>query len=302
MKNSFKKSILLPFMSLLIVGGLASCDNTGGGGNNVDDYGISTKLSGPKLINELHAKMMRDHRTYVRYAQYSNYTKASTSPRSIDQSATDSDKNVMFYSGKLVSKSTSYTREHVWACANSNGLYTHNSADGDHYVDSGAYYGAGSDLYSIRPCDYNVNEKRGNGKFYEFRDDETKYAIYENSTTLAFYSDREEDFGQKIEPTDQFKGDIVRILYYTYIHYSSIGDNSGYAEASRILGRLDLGDVFNGTYTKTEIYRLMLKWNELDPVDDTERLRNDTIEQIQGNRNPFVDHPEYMARCFDLDE
>ena len=46
----------------------------------------------------------------------------------------------------------------------------------------------------------------------------------------------------------------------------------------------------------------MLKWNELDPVDDTERLRNDTIEQIQGNRNPFVDHPEYRARCFDLDE
>ena len=44
----------------------------------------------------------------------------------------------------------------------------------------------------------------------------------------------------------------------------------------------------------------MCKWNAIDPVDATELLRNDTIQAIQGNRNPFIDHPELMAACFGL--
>ena len=36
------------------------------------------------------------------------------------------------------------------------------------------------------------------------------------------------------------------------------------------------------------------RWNKLDPVDQAELERNDAIEKIQGNRNPFIDHPEYV--------
>ncbi len=35
-------------------------------------------------------------------------------------------------------------------------------------------------------------------------------------------------------------------------------------------------------------------WNKEDPVDQAERDRNDRIENIQHNRNPFVDHPEFV--------
>jgi endonuclease I len=34
------------------------------------------------------------------------------------------------------------------------------------------------------------------------------------------------------------------------------------------------------------------KWNEQDPVDDAEMERNNAIEKLQGNRNPFIDYPE----------
>ena len=42
----------------------------------------------------------------------------------------------------------------------------------------------------------------------------------------------------------------------------------------------------------------LLKWHEEDPVDQIERRRNDTIAKFQGNRNPFIDHPEYVSIIF----
>ena len=33
------------------------------------------------------------------------------------------------------------------------------------------------------------------------------------------------------------------------------------------------------------------KWNDQDPVDDAESARNNEIEKLQGDRNPFIDFP-----------
>ncbi|WP_304633792.1 endonuclease, partial [uncultured Muribaculum sp.] len=45
---------------------------------------------------------------------------------------------------------------------------------------------------------------------------------------------------------------------------------------------------------------LYLKWHYDDPVSPLELQRNDRIEAIQGNRNPFVDHPELIDYIWGL--
>jgi endonuclease I len=42
--------------------------------------------------------------------------------------------------------------------------------------------------------------------------------------------------------------------------------------------------------------RVLKEWNRLDPPDDQERSRNDRIYKLQHNRNPFIDHPEFIDR------
>ncbi|MDZ3824369.1 MAG: endonuclease [Pseudoxanthomonas sp.] len=46
---------------------------------------------------------------------------------------------------------------------------------------------------------------------------------------------------------------------------------------------------------------VLIAWHEADPVDEHERLRNAVVFSFQGNRNPFIDHPHWVA-CLHLGE
>jgi len=45
----------------------------------------------------------------------------------------------------------------------------------------------------------------------------------------------------------------------------------------------------------------LLAWHALDPVSDQETRRNDVIHSWQGNRNPYIDHPEFVAKIWGQD-
>ena len=306
----FPKLLVVPVTALLLSGCVIGGGGGGGGGGGSsgsvkkDDYYDTNTYrlndtTGTALQIELHRLMLDTHKTLIKYSQFSTYIKTNSErSTSIDQVNASTAKNEFFYTGKQVSFSTSMTREHVWPCAKSGGMWVHsNYTDIKYYVDGSNYVGGGSDLYHVRPCTSKVNTARGDSRFKEFTDEEKKSGSLISMGDGGPYNllcDKEE-FSTYSEPADEFKGDIARILVYVYIHYSKMG---GY-NWDDYCGALSLRDVMGYT-TDLDVYKVLVKWNELDPVSETEKLRNDTVQSIQGNRNPFVDYPHLMRECFAL--
>jgi endonuclease I len=90
--------------------------------------------------------------------------------------------------------------------------------------------------------------------------------------------------GTVFEPINEFKGDVARMYFYFATRYENTV--SGYSYA-----------MFNGTSNQvfTTAFLNMLKiWHNNDPVSPREIARNNAIYARQGNRNPYIDHPEYV--------
>ena len=102
--------------------------------------------------------------------------------------------------------------------------------------------------------------------------------------------------GTVFEPIDEFKGDIARAYFYMATRYeNAIGTWQGNSTSANA--------VLNGTSTQVfEAWHLaMLKsWHNSDPVSQYEIERNNAAHPYQGNRNPFIDHPEWVEAIWGL--
>ncbi|MCR3906249.1 MAG: endonuclease [Tenericutes bacterium] len=177
-----------------------------------------------------------------------------------DQSLDDPTKVWNIYDSVLVDAvwdSTSWHREHVWP----------NSRLGmDRVTQSGR--NQGSDLHNLRAITPAVNSSRSD-RFYS-----EASGGYQTTDDGGFY------------PGDEHKGDVARILFYMATMYDFL-----------ILTDDDLDDTSNHYTmdgTKMGKLSLLIQWHKEDPVDDFERNRNQHIYDAQGNRNPFIDKPEYV--------
>ncbi len=100
--------------------------------------------------------------------------------------------------------------------------------------------------------------------------------------------------GKVFEPIDEFKGDIARALFYFSTRYQDDMDDFYTAAASSV----EMKAMFDGTTNKVfsqTFLNILLTWHIQDPVSAKEIAFNNSIYNFQGNRNPFIDHPEYVA-------
>lgn len=327
-----KIRLLLP---LVISVALSGCDfiqiiddNEAGGGtthqtviSKTDGYykTWNLTLTNGALAYELQEKLFEKHLNYIPYSSYNSYCSKTKDHESIEAIAAGSKTNQYFYTCK---EASGYgTREHVWPCANSGQLWTHDgsSNNGPHNVDYNYYVGGGSDLFHVRTASSSVNTARGNSKFVDFDDPEFEtfrsgvFDYNENNGKYALKiqgfettSTGQKQFADKCEVDDHMKGDVARILTYVWIHYGDRGfipdgevSNKGHIyKKADMIGPLTFTNII-GYPTMEQCALKLVEWNEMDPPSEVEKLRNDTVQKIQGNRNPFVDFPELMDQLFD---
>jgi len=90
---------------------------------------------------------------------------------------------------------------------------------------------------------------------------------------------------QVYEPRDSHKGNAARAIFYMATAYNSIDGNNWSIP--------DPIDAFTVPYGQEET--ILKQWHWMDPVDEEEMARNDYIESIQNNRNPFIDSMNFAC-------
>lgn len=139
-----------------------------------------------------------------------------------------------------------------------------------------------SDFLHIRPTDGKVNGMRGN---YPFGVVGSATFTSRNGSKLG-NNIAPGGSGTVFEPVNEFKGDIARMIFYFVTRYQNQ------------IPSFQSGTLLNGTtYPSLPDWEknLLLQWHAQDPVSPTELYRNNVAYTFQGNRNPFVDHPEYAT-------
>ena len=248
---------------------LLLCLSTAGAAEPAGYYNTALGLTGTPLRNALH-NIIKGH-TVI------GYTATRTSLEVLDQDPANSANLILLYERTTWPKAAwvgdvagGWNREHCWP--NSLGI-----------DDALPAY---SDLFNLRACGEPANSDRGN----LYYDESTVGAGgYEKPTgdTAALCS---QDF-DSWEPPDEVKGDLARSMFYMDVRYE--GDSSE--------PNLTLTDnVATISTSNANMGRLstLLIWNFLDPVSPAERTRAESAFGYQHNRNPFVDHPEWVEAVY----
>jgi endonuclease I len=137
-----------------------------------------------------------------------------------------------------------------------------------------------TDIFHLYPTQAYANSYRNNNAYGEVGASVT-YTTQNGSklgqarTGLGFV-------GTVFEPIDEYKGDLARTYFYMSTRYYT--EDAGW----------DVSDMTDKCELKDWAVSMLLNWHNDDPVSRKELDRIEAVYAIQVNRNPFIDHPEYV--------
>ena len=226
-------------------------------------YDSCLGLNGLELRQELH-NIIDDHTSW-------SYSITKDILRNSDKDPNNPNNIILVYSGNSIDsydfasnlEPDFWSREHVWP-----------KSHGDFSLGDPYEVPLYSDAHNLKPADLTMNTVRGDKDF----DNGGEVVLNGVVETDCF------DTEQTFEPRDEVKGDIARIILYMDVRYEG-GQNEP-----------DLVPISSQTSPPSPqigILSTLLEWHEMDPPDAFEKRRNDVIYDWQGNRNPFIDYPEF---------
>ncbi len=237
---------------------------------DADYYAAALNASSSQLRSVLNTIISADHKQL----SYSEIWSVLTYS---DQDPNNTDNVVLLYSGKSIPKMSNgsgsqssnpdnWNREHIWA--KSHGFPSSSQL---------AY----TDAHHLRPADISINATRSNFDFDNGGNmlPESPQNSYDSSLRTW-------------EPRDEVKGDVARMMFYMDVRYAGAT-----ADGTPDLVLVDNIGTENGTPYFGKLCTLY-QWSLVDVVDAAEQQRNDAVYEYQGNRNPFIDHPEWVETIF----
>lgn len=233
---------------------------------------IDTSLRGDDFRDKLANLITTTHTDYTSYAGLANAYKTT------DAVPNKSGYITWFYTGTEVKfsgfggKGGQTNREHVWP------------------KDGGSAFSetseCGSDAHHLRPTECNLNSTRGSKSFGEV-EQSTQNVVNQNKS--ASYGDGTADSlcytsGSFFYPAAGYRGATARILMYVQTRWGN---------------KFNLQFVDGAGHSKTiGDFKTLMKWHLEELPTQEEINRNQAVYEIQGNRNPFIDHPEYAAYIY----
>ena len=118
------------------------------------------------------------------------------------------------------------------------------------------------DLHHLFACEPACNSMRSNYPYHDFKSYVPEFRADKIRSGCGMAEEG------KFEP-EYGKGIAARAVFYFAVRY---------IDAIRMKDKMDL--------------KLLLRWHQEHPVNVYEKHRNAAIQELQGNRNPFIDYPE----------
>ena len=283
------KKRLASLSVLLLVPFLVSC-----GENNTNNSGNSTQGGGTTLeyrkladsINTYYANVDTSSKEQLESTLHTiittgyvkkTYKEAYSILAEADEDPFNKDNILCNYTGVSIPKALDSTSK-GW-----NREHTYPKSHGFNDEKFEAY----SDCHHLMATGVLINSKRGDLDFDEV-------ANYAGTAETDAYGNAWIN-STCFEPRDEVKGDIARMLFYMTIKYndSTLDIDLVNAIPTKTTGTSGKGTLGN--------LATLIKWHYQDPVSDKEIARNEVVFSYQKNRNPFIDHPEWVNVLYDTD-
>ena len=295
------------FLTVLLV---VSCRGSSGGEGERDpipralsaspraqDYYTPVDASTKETLRRTLHELIDDHKRFP----YSSLTATDTWDilKKADQDPGNPDNILDLYRNTSIPKqdggNSFYNREHSWP--KSYGFP-------NNWVSNYPY----TDCHALFLCDSGYNSSRSNKPYRTLSGDVAEKETEENAGDGGDTGDYPADsnWTQGAHETGGWetwsgrRGDVARALFYLDVRYEGGQHSNGKKEPDLILtddvAKMAAGNTGNNEdVAHMGLLSVLLRWHTEDPVDAKERSRNQAVFGHQGNRNPFIDHPKWVA-------